>query len=323
MIAIPTGIRMLLNVRKEPRVDRMSRQFYHDVLEMKCDTCGKEWEMRGSKTRVLSRKTHSCSKECNVISNRNGGARANVREHTCLEKFGTKNPYASESVKKKIRATNKEKFGHEHPMSSSVVRAKTIATYVEKYGVENPMSSIEIQERYKKTMKSRWSGAEWPMQISHVREAMMSGSMEKHGVPYPVQSTLVRAEMLAKRDKNAWLSKPEKQLRILLEERFGVENVKVQQLIERKWSLDFYVVPINTWISFDGVYWHGLNRPIDDIRKSHKPQDVAIVQKWEKDRELDEYAKKAEMRIVRITDLEFKTNAERCMQVICGNEPTT
>lgn len=118
-----------------------------------------------------------------------------------------------------------------------------------------------------------------------------------------------------------WISKPENKFRDLLNKEFGHDDVKIQCLIERKWSIDFYISSINTFVQFDGVYWHGLNRPIDVIKNSSKKQDIAIYEKWCKDRELDKYVVDHGLRLVRITDIMFRNDPENCIKIITnGNE---
>ncbi len=57
-----------------------------------------------------------------------------------------------------------------------------------------------------------------------------------------------------------------------------------------------------------GVCCRGLDRSIEQIKESVKPRDQAIYGKWIKDRELDTYAGEHSLRLIRITDLEFKTD---------------
>jgi hypothetical protein len=183
---------------------------------------------------------------------------------------------------------------------------------ISQYG-ERPIASTFIQEKIKQTMLERY-GVERPMQLMHVREAMMSGSVAKYGVPFPMQSAEFQRQMFEQRDGISWMSKPEKAFRVMLEAQYGRDNIKVQRLLERKWSVDFYVVSIDTWVSFDGAYWHGLDRPIEQIGASTKPHDRAIYEKWLKDRELDAFMNERNMRFIRITDRDFKLDPASCLR---------
>jgi hypothetical protein len=120
-----------------------------------------------------------------------------------------------------------------------------------------------------------------------------------------------------------WMSKPERGFRYVLEQKFGREDVMVQQLIKRKWSIDFYVMSINVYVQFDGVYWHGLDRSIEVIKASTQPRDMSIYKKWVKDRELDAYAIKNGMTLIRVTDIEFKADPQACLFRIVGKSDGT
>jgi len=94
----------------------------------------------------------------------------------------------------------------------------------------------------------------------------------------------------------------------LLCEYFEKENVVHQKWIN-KWPIDFYVKTIDTYIQFDGVYWHGLDMPLEEIRKSNKPRDISRIQKWERDREQNLWFKEHGKRLIRITDVQFESSS--------------
>jgi hypothetical protein len=85
------------------------------------------------------------------------------------------------------------------------------------------------------------------------------------------------------------------------------------------WNIDFYIPEIETFVQFDGVYWHGLNKPIDQIRESNTPRNQAIYGKWLIDREQDVWFSNVKKRLIRITDIEFKNNVEICLLKIKGD----
>lgn len=82
------------------------------------------------------------------------------------------------------------------------------------------------------------------------------------------------------------------------------------------WNVDMYVPDIDTYIQFDGVYWHGLDRPVEEIKNSNTKRNIAIYKKWTIDREQDEWFLKVSKRLVRITDIEFKKDEDACLQRI-------
>lgn len=315
MMLIPIGISMLIQVRTEEHLDSLNRPVRREFLCMRCDICGKEWEMRGSKSRIQSRKTHTCSPKCKSDAHKNGGVIERLRAQTCLERYGAENAFAADQCRKKICQTIKNRYGFEHALQSEMLKQKMKNTMFERYGVESASKHPEIRQKQIDSMIQNF-GVSYPMQLEHVKQALRDGSIKKWGVPYMMQNPEQRKIVFEKRDKNSWMSKIEKRFRVFLEERYGKENVKVQQLIEKKWCVDFRILSIDTWVSFDGVYWHGLDRPIELIRESSKRHDVAIYNKWSKDRELDEYAIENKMKLVRITDIEFKQDPLACLRKI-------
>ncbi len=174
------------------------------------------------------------------------------------------------------------------------------------------------QKNVMTTLQRRY-GVSNASSLDWVKQKKIETTRLHYGVDNPQQCPEIRRRSIKSytfKNSNSWMSKPEKQFRVILESEFGKENVKVQQLLERKWSVDFYVKSIDTYVSFDGVDWHGLDRQIDVIKNSMKCHDQAIYSKWVKDRELDTYIKDHNLRLIRITDNEFKSNPTACLMKI-------
>lgn len=99
-------------------------------------------------------------------------------------------------------------------------------------------------------------------------------------------------------------SRPENRLRRVLTTTFGESAVK-QQVRMGRWSVDFYVEPIDVYVELDGVYWHGLNRPMAVIEQCLTQTDRKILGTYHKDRMQDTWFSDNDMRLVRITDSEL------------------
>ena len=175
-------------------------------------------------------------------------------------------------------------------------QANMQATVLEKYGVTNVSMLDDIKRKKVQTFQVRY-GVDNPQQIPEVKQR----TIETH----------------ASHGRN-WMSKPEKEFRIVLEDWLGKDDVRVQILLEKRWSVDFYLKSLDTYVQFDGVYWHGLDRSLDEIRSSNMKRDQAIHGKWIKDRELDAYVAQMGLRLVRVTDVEFKTDPRACLLKIAG-----
>ncbi len=105
-------------------------------------------------------------------------------------------------------------------------------------------------------------------------------------------------------------SAPEDVCYLLLCEKFGNDHVK-RQVELKNWSIDFYISSIDTYVQFDGAYWHGLDKSIELIEQSaaigHR-RDASILFTFRTDRTQNEWATANNIRLVRITDKEFKKN---------------
>lgn len=69
-------------------------------------------------------------------------------------------------------------------------------------------------------------------------------------------------------------------------------------LVDSKFHVDFYVQDLDVYVQFDGAYWHGLQRPYDEL-------DACQRHKYDTDRALDECMALSRRRLVRITDEQF------------------
>lgn len=86
--------------------------------------------------------------------------------------------------------------------------------------------------------------------------------------------------------------------------KFGEFDVH-RQVTMNGWKIDFYVHSLKTYIQFDGVYWHGLDRPVEMINASKNPRDKVILETMQRDREQNHWFSARGKRLVRITDKEF------------------
>jgi len=275
--------------------------------------CGIEWETRGSIADAKHTKVHTCSEACKSIAHKNGGVIERQRAATCVERYGAENPFAAEPCKQKMRSTWKKKYGVEQGPSSIEVRTKAMQTMRANFG-DHPQTHPDIVKKRQATMIKNW-GVKYPMQLVHVREAMISGTIAKYGVPYHQMNAEHAAEVLHKRAREGTLfqSKPENAFYELLCEKFGEDDVERQVVMNKRWSIDFHIKSIDTYVQFDGVYWHGLDRPIELIRESgmsgHR-RDMGIYRKWLVDRQQDAWFDAEGLRFIRITDAEFKNDPD-------------
>lgn len=100
-------------------------------------------------------------------------------------------------------------------------------------------------------------------------------------------------------------------LEALLVKRYGRDAVSTQDitLAGAQHPIDFYIRPIDTFIEVDGEYWHGLDRPIEEIAELKCRGDAKVLSKWQWDRELDARCNRERTRLIRITDRELDSDA--------------
>jgi len=126
------------------------------------------------------------------------------------------------------------------------------------------------------------------------------------------EATRKRFETL-KKNGSLYESKPEKEFYKCLVSEFGVDDV-IHHIMIKKFRIDFYVKTINTYIQFDGEYWHGLNVPYNQLIGTPKL-------KYDRDRKCDEYCNKHNIKLIRITDKQFeKQSFEELLKLIKSYE---
>jgi hypothetical protein len=307
---------MYLSSRAVVHEDSMKRTVQYDLHLLRCDTCGKEWETRGSGTRLQSRKTHACSNECKRASHRAGGAVAMITGATNIQRYGVENVYAAPVVKEKIRQRHLERRGVDHPSKDSTVRKRAEESTLRNHGVRFAQQSPAVREKARQTMLKHW-GVEHPMQLEHVQRALEAGCMAKYGVKRALQLPAMFQKVHdARKASGAYArqSKAENAFHAALVERFGTDDVERWILVNEHWPIDFWVKSIDAYVQFDGVYWHGLDRPIEQIRSSPKPRDKAIAGKWDLDRQQEAWFMQQGLRLVRVTDAEFRRDVTACIE---------
>jgi hypothetical protein len=189
---------------------------------------------------------------------------------------------ASGRLRERSRKTSLERYGTTIPMHNEIVKNKHKITLQNIYGIDvtNAMNIPGAKEKRKRTHLERY-GFEETFQIEKFRQKR--NETWKNNLP-----------------KN-YISKPELSCLKLLQTQFGNNDV-----IHQKWvnghPIDFYVKSIDTYIQFDGVYWHGLDRPLSVIRESQTARDQTIACKWLVDRQQDEWFAKHNLKLRRVTD---------------------
>lgn len=324
-------IRVVLSKRLSPRTHSYERK----IIVFACDHCSQIFERPFSES-LLQHKTNFCSIKCAGAACRVGGIRYDLNEvrlrlektkSTLNERYGVDNPMHVQEFVDAVRHTNLARYNTECAFQTALARSNARESMLQRYSVTNPSHIIGVSEKRQQTNNVRY-GVNAPLQNKEIYQKFQLTCMEKYGVKHPMQSDVVQGKI----DWTHACLKRHKTMKIhgtygksIIEDsfydtlcvHFGKENIKRQVQI-RNWLIDFYVVTLNVYVQFDGVYWHGLDRPIEMIAEHKTKRDLAIHGKFLRDREQDAWFNAEQLTLVRITDVEFKNDNETCVLKIRG-----
>ena len=308
------------------------------VAILECDHCGSSKETIYNKTHHSCEKLSFCNRECRNVSLKKGGKAAQKFAVTNIKRYGVACALASQGVQEKVKKTNIERYGCERPFQSKEIQKKIDENVEKKYGVSNISKLQSVKDRVKQTCQEKYS-VDSITQSDEFKQKSLVTHLEKYGVknishslehlekkrqtylknwgvdhPTKSQDYLARFDFIAWRKKihqtmkqngSYARSKSEDECFKMLCEKFRIENVQRQEIVNG-WSIDFFIKPIKTYIQFDGIYWHGLNKPIEEIRVSQRPRDKNIAVVYDRDREQERWFKENGLKLVRVTDRAFK-----------------
>lgn len=255
---------------------------------LQCDWCKIEYQRSYRKERSEQNR-HYCCNRCLGLGSREKRAQTNI------ERYGDTNYMRTSIAKLNLKRTFQERYGVNAASQIPGSESKKILTCLRKHGVEYVMQNKDVNEKRKQTCLSRY-GVDTALNTHHARTnaASLECQKKKH------------ATML--RNGTYGSSKAEDKCYALLCKQFGIENIVKQFVVNDKWPIDFYVKNIDTYVQLDGVYWHGLDRPIEEIAKFTTKRDRQIYVKWLTDRDQDAWFKHNDLKLRRITDVEIQAN---------------
>lgn len=214
-------------------------------------------------------------------------------------------------VKEITQATNLERYGSKSPSGNAEVQARIVGTNLATYGVRRPTMSPKVQLKQVETSLKN-NGVPYGCLTSRCREETMSSM------------TVMKRHLTMKEAGSYRKSKAEDEFYDLLCSLFGDENVERQRSVsDRRWSIDFYVNSIDTYVQFDGAYWHGLDRRIDEIAEHRTKRDIVIEETFNRDKRQVAWFLQNDLRLVRVTDAEFKADPRSCLLKIVGDHDVT
>lgn len=264
-------------------------------LLLRCDQCEHEFERSNNVQRQLKLRYHFCSRKCSQAARSRTGVLRPIMEETMRRKMGDD---WSKQISIKAQAATSAEEKKERAQ-------KAMRTVQERYGVRSAVEiphvraaadvvrgSTESTIKRKATTKARF-GVESVLSLPEV-----------HALANTPEKCRQRHETM-KRNGSYFNSRNEDAFYSWLVGRFGEDDVE-RQVVVSKWPIDFHVKSIDTYVQFDGEYWHGLDRPIEEIMLFKTSRDKTILRKFQIDREQDAWCAENSLRFVRVTDKQFK-----------------
>lgn len=166
------------------KVHNISKQEYYDKY-LKTDTdgiclnCGKHTKFKNI--------TSGYFKYCCVKCAQNDKTTIEKREHTTMQKYGSKNIRNSDHYVKKTKLTKIARYNDENYNN----RSKAKETCLKKYGVENPFQSDEVKNKIKQTNLVKY-GVENILKLNSTIEKIKSTNLQRYGYEWPQQNPDIR-----------------------------------------------------------------------------------------------------------------------------------
>lgn len=216
------------------------------------------------------RTLHQCEcDQCHIVFEREMKAKhLNRGYHYCSLQCCNNSQRSGGDLDLRRRQQFQEKLGVDYPMHRADIREKSVETCLERYGVRNVQQVAEINARSNDTFLKR---------------------LEKR------QKTL-----------GVWTSKAENKFYDKLLEYFTADDIiRQKRAAGNRCPIDFYIISIETFVQFDGVYWHGLDRPLEEIAKLNTKHDIEIYERYHRDIEQCKWFAEKGLKLIRVTDVEF------------------
>lgn len=282
------------------------------LLEIACDLPGCEvTRIVPYRSRRSIDKLDFCGPDHRHAARRRGGPLDRKLRSKSLERWGVESPNSLDEAKRMSARTKRQRWADENYNN----RAQAAKTCQERMGCENPAQSDPVKEKIRQSMLERW-GVEVPSQSPAIRQKIESTMLDRWGVPHAwcIPEHRERNKSKEVRDKihrtmkargRYGKSQIEDRLYRDLCELYGPDRVERQAMLNG-WCIDFKVKDV--YVQLDGVYWHGLDRPLEELRASQNARDKVILGTRSRDSEQNEWCQKMGIRLVRVTDSEYSSH---------------
>lgn len=178
------------------------------------------------------------------------------------------------SNKEKAKKTLLSKYGVDVPAKNKSILEKMKMTCLRRYGVENYAKHKDYKKKYKKTCLKKY-GKEFSTQADSVKAKAQQTYLKHYNVTHPskVKSIVEKSFETRKRNKTLNTSKSEKQIEILLKNKFI--DICTQYKSEKyPFACDFYIPKLDLYIEYQGIWTHGF-KPFEGTK-----EDIDKLNLW-------------------------------------------
>lgn len=283
---------MIIQVIEVPVTTPTGKQTTHYRVKLECNQCKRHYLGAAHYTAILKKEIHFCSRTCVSHAHKKNNVLDKKIRQTSLARYGTEHHTQSDVVETKRRHTCEERYGDISPMKNSDVVNRRKARWLAEYGVEHTSKLPSTIEKMHKTNLARYG-----------HKSALGNDEIKSKVDWVAHAK--RAHETMKRNGTYRKSKPEDLLYVILCTQYGADDIERQVYVPgtpKQWSFDFLIRSSGAYVQLDGVYWHGLDRPLEEHRQSMNPRSNSIVKKYETDRAQELWFVEHKLHLLRITD---------------------
>ncbi len=249
-----------------------NRLYRKEVILLKCDNCGKQYSCdERYKSRAKVSNLHFCCKGCSSQSFTDGKLKKVTNDSIIMKYDG-------------YYVTTKQFKEEQKDLCLSL------------YGVPSRLEASEILSKIEETNIAKYGKPTFAGSDQHVK------SLDYKAISVKAWKTKIQNGSCSK-------SLPEEVMYEYLVDYYGFDNVQRQKRLFNQW-IDFYIPITNVYIQVDGVYWHGLNRPVEIIKLQKTSQDKKIYKQILRDEKLNDYCMSNNIKLIRLTDKDLNTKTK-------------
>lgn len=280
---------MFLRIENVTNLNRLGRKNRFKLGHFKCDQCNLEFTKRRTEEKIINAPYHFCGKQCVIDASKKGNAIDKIKRKTCVKRYGAEHHFNNPEIQQKRINTCEKLFGGRAPLSSHIIQEKCSKTNEERYGGHFSKTQ-EIKQKKRETCLKKY-GVDSFSKTCDFKEKIDWQNLTK------------KSFETRKKAGKSKISKIEKEFGDFLKKHFDLIENQVEM---NNWWMDFYIPSINTYVQFDGDYWHGLNVSLETLLESEKPQYQVIAATKIRDAQREKWFDQQGIRLIRIRESEFK-----------------